>query len=101
MKFSVVGIQHPHIYGMTSELVAHGAELVSAYDSDKTALDAFVKKYRGVKAARCEEEILEDKNVRLVAGAAVTSERADIGIRTMNAGKDYFTDKGPFTSFEQ
>ena len=59
MKFSVVGIQHPHIYGMTSELVAHGAELVSAYDSDKTALDAFVKKYRGVKAARCEEEILE------------------------------------------
>ena len=101
MKFSVVGIQHPHIYGMTSELLAHGAELVSAYDSDKTALDAFVKKYRGVKAARCEEEILEDKNVRLVAGAAVTSERADIGIRTMNAGKDYFTDKGPFTSFEQ
>ncbi|MDR2975560.1 MAG: gfo/Idh/MocA family oxidoreductase, partial [Propionibacteriaceae bacterium] len=39
--------------------------------------------------------------VRLVAGAAVTSERADLGIRVMNAGKDYFTDKAPLTTLDQ
>lgn len=101
MKFSVVGIQHPHIYGMTHELVLHGAELVSAYDSDKIALEQFAKKFPTVKTVKDEREILEDKSVSLVAGAAVTSERADLGIRVMNAGKDYFTDKGPFTSLEQ
>ena len=37
----------------------------------------------------------------MIAGAAVTSERCALGLRAMNAGKDYFTDKAPFTTMEQ
>ena len=55
----------------------------------------------GVQPARCEEEILEDPVVRLVAGAAVPSERCALGLRVMEHGKDYFTDKSPFTTLEQ
>src|SRR5690606_6573876 len=45
--------------------------------------------------------ILEDKEIQLVAGAAVTSERCALGMRVMDSGKDYFTDKAPFTTLEQ
>jgi predicted dehydrogenase len=37
----------------------------------------------------------------LVAAAAIPNQRADIGIQVMKAGKDYFTDKSPFTSLQQ
>ena len=37
----------------------------------------------------------------MIAGAAVTSERCALGLRAMNAGKDYFTDKAPFTTMAQ
>lgn len=100
-NFAVIGIQHPHIYSMCSELIKAGATLVSAYDKEKSALDGFLKRFPDIKAARCEEEILCDDSVKLVAGAAVTSERAALGIRVMEHGKDYFTDKGPFTTLSQ
>ena len=45
--------------------------------------------------------ILDDPEVRLVAAAAVPSERAAIGLQVMAGGKDYFTDKSPFTTLEQ
>jgi predicted dehydrogenase len=54
-----------------------------------------------VKVARALDEILADPEVRLVTAAAVTSERAALGVRVMEAGKDYFTDKAPFTTLEQ
>jgi predicted dehydrogenase len=54
-----------------------------------------------VKVARALDEILADPEVRLVTAAAVTSERAALGVRVMRAGKDYFTDKSPCTTLEQ
>src|SRR5690606_4999439 len=43
----------------------------------------------------------DDPEIKLVAAAAVPSERGPTGCRVMEAGKDYFTDKCPFTSLEQ
>ena len=37
----------------------------------------------------------------LVAGAAIPSERGDLGLRVQAHGKHYFTDKTPFTALEQ
>ena len=101
LKFSVMGIQHGHIYGMCADLIKAGGELVSAYDKDEAARAEFAKRYPDVKIASSENEILEDQSVSLVTGAAITSERADIGIRVMKSGKDYFVDKGPFTTLSQ
>ena len=62
---------------------------------------AFRAKYPQVQAARSFDEILADPAVRLVAAAAVPSERGAIGCMVMQAGKDYFTDKTPFTTLGQ
>ena len=44
------------------------------------------------------EQILNDPDIKLVAAAAIPSERSALGNRVMKAGKDYFTDKTPFTT---
>ena len=99
--FAAIALDHGHIYGMCNGLTEAGATLKAVYDPDPQKVAEFISKYPGVKAARSEEEILNDPEIKLVAGAAVTSERCPLGLRVMDAGKDYFTDKAPFTTLEQ
>lgn len=99
--FAAVALDHGHIYGMTNGLLEAGATLKSVYDPDPAKVAAFKKQYPDVHVASSEAEVLEDPEIRLVAGAAVTSERCPLGLRVMDAGKDYFTDKAPFTTLEQ
>ncbi|CAG7617865.1 hypothetical protein PAESOLCIP111_02056 [Paenibacillus solanacearum] len=99
--FAAVALDHGHIYGMCNGLIEAGADLVAVYDPDPNKVEAFVKRFPQAKPAASVEEILQDPNIKLVAAAAVPSERGPLGIRVMEAGKDYFTDKTPFTRLEQ
>lgn len=99
--FAACALDHGHIYGMCNGLIEAGATLKYVYDPDPAKVQAFCRQYPGVRAASCKEEILCDPQVRLVAGAAVTSERCALGLRVMDAGKDYFTDKAPLTTLAQ
>lgn len=99
--FAAVALDHGHIYGMCNGLIEAGATLKSVYDPDPAKVAAFCQRYPGVKPAASEMEILEDPEVMLVAGAAVPSERCALGLRVLEAGKDYFTDKAPLTTLEQ
>ena len=99
--FSAIALDHGHIYGQCNGLIEAGGVLKSVYDPDLKKMDAFCKTYPGVKRAAGEDEILNDREVILVAGAAVTSERCALGLRVMSAGKDYFTDKAPLTTLDQ
>ncbi|SDN54027.1 Gfo/Idh/MocA family protein [Acetanaerobacterium elongatum] len=99
--FAAVGLDHGHIYGMSEGLLEAGATLKWVYDPDPAKMEAFCKRFSQVKPARSEDEVLGDKEVLLVAGACVASERCALGLRVMNAGKDYFTDKAPLTTLEQ
>ncbi|KZE80882.1 oxidoreductase [Paenibacillus elgii] len=99
--FAAIGLDHGHIFGMCNGLMEAGADLVAVYDPDPVKVEAFVKRYPQAKAAASEEEILLDPSIRLVAAAAVPSERGSLGVRVMSAGKDYFTDKTPFTALSQ
>lgn len=99
--FAAIGLDHGHIYGMTNGLLDAGATLKWVYDPDPAKMQAFHDKYPQVQMAESEEQVLADPEVKLVAGACVTSERAALGVRVMRAGKDYFTDKAPLTSLEQ
>lgn len=99
--FSAVRLDHGHIYGMCNGLTEAGGTLKYVYDPDPGKVEAFLKAFPQAKAARCEAEALEDADTHLIAGAAVTSERCALGLRAMAAGKDYFTDKAPFTSLAQ
>jgi predicted dehydrogenase len=99
--FAATHLEHGHIYGQCNGLVEAGGTLKWVYDADPAKVDAFVAKFPGVQRARSYEEVLDDAAVKLVAAAAVPSERAQIGFRAMAAGKDYFTDKTPFTTLAQ
>ena len=99
--FSAVRLDHGHIYGMCNGLTEAGATLKYVWDPDPAKVAAFLKAFPQARAARSEEEALADPETHLIAGAAVTSERCALGLKAMDAGKDYFTDKAPFTTMAQ
>ncbi len=47
------------------------------------------------------EQILEDSSIQLIINAGIPCERAPLGIRAMQHGKDYMTDKPGMTTFTQ
>ena len=100
-RFASAFFEHGHIYGQTNGLIEAGAECKWAWDPDPIKLEKFCQTYPGVRAARSYEEILNDPEVRLVTAAAVPCDRPDVGFECLRAGKDYFTDKPPFTSLAQ
>ena len=99
--FAAIGLDHGHIYGMCNGLTEAGAGLKWVYDPDPKKVKAFLEKFPQAKKARSEDEILNDREVKLIACAAVTSERCAHGLKAMAAGKDYFADKAPLTSLQQ
>ncbi len=99
--FAAAHLDHGHIYGQCNGLIEAGAQLKWAYDPEPARLAAFQARYPGVRVARSLDEILADPEIRLVAAAAIPNERGPLGCRVLRAGKDYFTDKTPFTAFDQ
>ena len=98
---AAIALDHGHIYGMCNGLVEAGAKVKWVYDPDPNRVNNFINAFPGTMAAESEEQILQDPEVKLVCGAAVTSERCALGLRVMASGKDYFTDKAPLTTLEQ
>lgn len=99
--FASAFLDHGHIYGQTNGLKDAGATLKWVYDPNPERVADFVEKNPEAQAAESYEQILSDPEVRMVAAAAVPSERAGFGFQALEAGKDYFTDKAPFTTLEQ
>ncbi|MDF9833481.1 putative dehydrogenase [Ereboglobus sp. PH5-5] len=99
--FAAAHLDHGHIHGQCNSLIEAGAELKCVYDPDPKKVAAFQEKFPRARAARSLDEILDQPDVKLVAAAAIPNERGSVGIRVMDAGKDYFTDKTPFTTLAQ
>ena len=53
------------------------------------------------KLAKDEREILEDNSIQLVLSSGIPDERAPLGIRVMQHGKDYLSDKPGIITLEQ
>jgi predicted dehydrogenase len=101
IKFAVIGINHDHIRGQIEAVVRGGGEFTSFYAKEPDLNAAFAKRYPDAKPARSESEILEDHNIQLVVSAGIPNERAPLGIRVMQHGKDYMSDKPGITTLEQ
>jgi predicted dehydrogenase len=101
IKFSVIGINHNHINSQVEAVLRGGGELVSFYAKEPDLADAFSKKYPQAKRVGSEKEILEDKSVQLVLSSIIPDERAPLGIRVMQHGKDYMVDKPGIITLEQ
>jgi predicted dehydrogenase len=101
IKFSVININHGHIYGMVDSVTRGGGELVSFYAKEPNLVAEFSKRYPSVKLAKNQKEILEDKSIQLVLSSGIPVERAPLGIEVMKHGKDYLVDKPGITSLDQ
>ena len=101
VRFAVIGMNHPHIYGQVQLLLDAGAELVSFYGAEKDLQQQFAKSFPQAKLASGEAEILEDSTIDLIASASIPNERSGVGVRAMQHGKDFLSDKPAFTTFEQ
>ena len=98
---AAVALDHGHINGMCNGLIEAGATLKWVYDPDEQKVNDFIEQFPGVQAAESLEQVLHDESIKLVAAAAIPSERSALGNKVMRAGKDYFTDKTPFTTMAQ
>jgi len=101
VPFGVIGLDHAHIYSMTDAMIRGGGVLKSFYATDPKQIADFRKRYGDVPLARSEDEILDDKQIKLIAGAPIPDLRAPLGIKAMHAGKDALLDKPAITGLKQ
>jgi predicted dehydrogenase len=101
ITFAVIGINHSHIYGQVEAVQRGGGELVAMYAKEPDLTAAFLKRHPDVKRVATEKEILEDPAIQLVLSSAIPDERAPLGVRVMQHGKDYMADKPGITTLDQ
>src|SRR5215203_1320228 len=101
IRFSVIGINHGHIYSQVEAVTRGGGQFVSFYAKEPDLVASFTKRFPQVKLAASEKEILEDKSIQLILSSRIPSDRAPLGIRVMQHAKDYMQDKLGITLLEQ
>ncbi len=99
--FAATHLDHGHINGQCNGLTEAGGQLKWVHDADTAKAEAMAARYPGAQVARSLDQILDDADVKLVAAAAIPNLRGPLGCQVMEAGKDYFTDKTPFTTLAQ
>jgi acetylornithine deacetylase/succinyl-diaminopimelate desuccinylase-like protein len=101
IKFGVIGLDHNHIMGMAAAVIRGGGQLAAFYTTLPKAIADFKKIYPDARLATSEDEILNDSSIQLVASASIPNLRAPLGIRVMQHGKDFMSDKPGFTTLER
>lgn len=101
INFSVIGINHGHIYGQVNALLKAGARFTSFYAPEPELAAPFAKAFPQAAQVRSEDEILDDSAIHMVVTAGIPCDRAPLGIRAMQHGKDFMTDKPGFTTLDQ
>jgi predicted dehydrogenase len=101
INFAVIGVNHAHVNRQVDAITRGGGALVAFYAKEPDLAEAFAKKYPQAKLARSEKEILEAKDIQLIATAGIPNERAPLGIEVMRHGKDFLSDKPGATTLAQ
>jgi len=101
LRFGVVGVNHSHIYGLVDAVGRGGAQLVSFHANEPDLAAEFVRRHPAARQVSDERAILEDPSIQLVLSSITPNERASLGVRVMQHGKDYMVDKPGMTSLAQ
>lgn len=99
--FAASHFDHGHIYGQITGLASAGGTLKAIYEPDASRVEAVRKAHPDATIVSDFREILDDDEIKLVTSAAIPNLRCGVGLQVMDAGKDYLTDKAPFTTLEQ
>ncbi|MGI9147519.1 MAG: Gfo/Idh/MocA family protein [Chloroflexota bacterium] len=100
VRFGIIGLNHNHILAITDFLIEAGAELVACFAAEPALAADFASRYPQARVAPSADEVLEDETISLIASAAISSERAGVGVAAMRHGKDFLSDKPGFTSLQ-
>lgn len=101
IRFGVIGLNHGHIYSQTTATIEGGGELASFYAREPELAAEFSRRFPDARRVDDERAILEDGSLDLVVAAPIPDERAPLGIRVMEHGKDYLVDKPGIITLEQ
>ena len=98
---AAVGLDHNHIYGMCQGLVEAGASVEMVFDPDPDKVAVFRQKFPSAGVAKSLSQTLDSAVVQMLACASIPDVRAKIAAQALDAGKDFFVDKPPFTTLSQ
>lgn len=101
IRFSVIGLNHAHIYAQVRAVLDGGGELVCYYAAEADLAIAFASAFPQAQLAHSPREIIEDDSIQLVVSAAIPNERAPLGVAAMLHGKDFMSDKPGATTLAQ
>lgn len=101
IRFSVININHNHIFSMVQAVIRGGGQLVSVYAKEADLLAGFTKQFPQAKVAGSAQEILEDTSIQVILSSGIPDERAPLGVQVMKHGKDYMVDKPGIITLEQ
>jgi len=93
VRVAAIGLNHPHIYGMTRAVLNAGAELTAVYADEEDLVAAYQKAFPQARRVTDRRAILEDRSVQLVVSATIPDQRAATAIDVMRHGKDVMVDK--------
>jgi predicted dehydrogenase len=102
LRFAAIGLDHRHIYEMTSRLLEQGCECVGYWtQGEPQPLAGFIRRFPNIPRITEKSRLLEDPTVQLILTAAVNCDRAGIAMEAMRHGKDVMTDKPGCTTSQQ
>ena len=100
-KLGVLGIDHGHIFGMLSNMLAQGCTCTHWWTAGPAVTeDKFTRTFDLIRA-QDRRAILDDPEVRMVLISAIPADRAALAIEAMEAGKDVMVDKPGCTTLDQ
>lgn len=93
VRFVALGLDHRHIYGMTQNMLAVGAECLGYWtEGNPNTLPGFVKRFPALKRFDTLSQALES-GAELALISAVPADRAALSIKSIRSGMDVMTDK--------
>ena len=94
VHLGVLGIDHGHIFGMLSHMMAEGCSCDLWWSDGHPVTEAkFADVFGGLTRVEDRRRILEDPRIDMVLISAVPADRAALAIEAMEAGKDVMVDK--------
>ncbi|MBN1173321.1 MAG: Gfo/Idh/MocA family oxidoreductase [Micromonosporaceae bacterium] len=102
ITFGVVGIEHPHAMNMMAGLLAAGARCAGyGTDTPGPLFEQCGKRFPDLPAVDDPRRLIENPAVDLIVSADIPSQRAEIAIAAMRAGKDVLLAKPGCTTLDQ